>query len=427
MRLLHTSDWHLGRTFHGRSLLADQEEVLTALADIVARESVDVVLIAGDLYDRAVPSVDAVALATRSLRRIRDAGAQIVVSSGNHDSAPRLGAFTDFLAAGGLHLRCDIDALDRPVILEDEHGEVAIYGVPYLDPDVSRQVLGVPDAIGHAGVLGVAMDRVRADLAARPCRSVVLAHAFVVGGASSESERSIDAGDSRAGAPPAMMEGPVPDPTDVPGLVGFKRGTVGSVPGSVFDGPDYVALGHLHRRQRLSDRIRYSGSPLPYSFSESGQRKGALLVELDQHGLAGVTPVDLPVVRELAVLRGRLAEVLAMADRYREHYVAVELTDEERPVDAMRTLQRRLPYAVRYDWCPPHQDGPGPDYHVARRGLPDIELVDTFMADCCGTPLTAEQRTLVIDALTASAAVESAATAPATPRRSTAAASESAA
>jgi DNA repair protein SbcD/Mre11 len=426
MRLLHTSDWHLGRTFHGCSLLADQEEVLTALADIVARESVDVVLIAGDLYDRAVPSVDAVALATRSLRRIRDAGAQIVVSSGNHDSAPRLGAFTDFLAAGGLHLRCAIDVLDRPVILHDEHGEVAIYGVPYLDPDVSRQVLGVPDAVGHAGVLGVAMDLVRADLAARPGRSVVLAHAFVVGGAPSESERSIDAGDSRAGAAPAV-EAPIPDPTDVPGLVGFKRGTVGSVPGSVFDGPDYVALGHLHRRQRLSERIRYSGSPLPYSFSESGQQKGAWLVELDEHGLADVTLVDLPTVRELAVLRGRLAEVLAMADWYREHYVAVELTDEERPVDAMRTLQRRLPYVVRYDWCPPQQHASGPDYHVARRGLPDIELVDTFMSDCCGTPLTSEQRTLVLEALTASAAVESAATAPPTPRRSTSAASESAA
>ena len=142
MRLMHTSDWHLGRTFHGQSLLADQESVLGALADLAVAHAVDVVLISGDLYDRAVPSPEAVQCATRILGRIRAAGISIVAISGNHDSAPRLGAFADFLAAGGLHLRTAAARAGEPVLLADAHGPVALYPVPYLEPDLVRGTLG---------------------------------------------------------------------------------------------------------------------------------------------------------------------------------------------------------------------------------------------------------------------------------------------
>lgn len=161
MRLLHTSDWHVGRTFHGTDLLADQDAVLRHLAELVEQLSVDVVLVAGDVYDRAVPSAEAVRVATAALRRLREAGAQLVITSGNHDSAARLGAFADFAEAGGLHLRTTVDAIDRPVLLEDEHGPVALYGIPYLEPDPARHALGVPEAKGHTGVLTEAMRRVK--------------------------------------------------------------------------------------------------------------------------------------------------------------------------------------------------------------------------------------------------------------------------
>ena len=195
MRLLHTSDWHIGRSLHGTDLLAEQEQVLGGLADVVAAETVDVVLVAGDVYDRAVPSADATAVLSRVVARLRRAGAAVVLTPGNHDSARRLGTFSELLAAGGLHVRAETPRLDEPVLLADEHGDVAIYGLPYLEPEVARFELGLPEARSHEAVLAEAMDRVRADLFLRPgTRSVVLAHAFVGGGQPSESERDISVG-----------------------------------------------------------------------------------------------------------------------------------------------------------------------------------------------------------------------------------------
>lgn len=269
MRVLHTSDWHVGRTFHGRDLLRDQEAVLGGLADLVSDERVDVVVVSGDLYDRAVPSGEAVETCVRVLSRLRAAGAEIVVTPGNHDSAARVGAFADFASAGGLHLRTRISRLHEPVLIDDEHGPVAFYGIPYLEPDPARHALEASadvagaaarvEARTHAAVLTEAMNRIRADISPRgeQVRSVVLAHAFVTGGDSSDSERSI------------------------------AVGGVEDVPGSVFGGVDYVALGHLHGPQRLDEHLRYSGSPLAYSFSEAAHRKSVWLLELD----AGDCPV----------------------------------------------------------------------------------------------------------------------------------------
>ncbi|WP_127782202.1 exonuclease SbcCD subunit D [Rhodococcus sp. X156] len=366
MRILHTSDWHVGRTFHGVDLLADQEQVLAALADQVADQRVDVVLLAGDVYDRAVPSAEAVAVCTRALERIRDAGAVIIATSGNHDSAPRLGAAASFAAAGGLHLRTRVAELDTPVLCTDEHGPVAFYGLPFLEPDTARHALAEPAARSHAAVLEVAMDRVRADLAQRPgTRSVVLAHAFVVGGESTGSERSI------------------------------SMGGVETVPASVFDGVDYVALGHLHSPQTLTERVRYSGSPLPYSFGERDHRKATWLVELDATGLGAVQRLDLPVVHGLSQLQGTLPELLndpahAAAE---EHYVSAVLTDEVRPLDAMRQLQKRFPRAVHLEWCRPGGQ-PAMRYAERVRGRSDADVAHSFLTDVRAAPAAAEAHLL---------------------------------
>ncbi|MBM9469536.1 exonuclease SbcCD subunit D [Nakamurella leprariae] len=373
MRLLHTSDWHVGRTFHGRPLLADQASVLGGLADTVRTHGVDAVLISGDLYDRAIPSPEAVQTVTRALEDIRAAGAVIVATSGNHDSATRLGAFGGFLAAGGLHLRTSPTRVAEPVLLHDADGPVACYPVPYLEPEIARSAWGLDGPASHQAVLARATDDIRADLAARPAgtRSVVMAHAFVTGGSAAGSERSI------------------------------AVGGVESVSADVFEGFDYVALGHLHGRQTVRERIRYSGSPLPYSFSERSHRKSAWLVDLDADGAMRAEAIDLPVARPLASVRGRLDDILVAHADLADHYLEVELTDPVRPVDPMRQLQRRFPYAVKLSWQPEQDDPRSLRDRAPASGAmsADDELIDDFLSECRGSRASRHERFLIDGAL----------------------------
>ncbi|MFD7655175.1 exonuclease SbcCD subunit D [Actinosynnema sp. NPDC059797] len=376
MRFLHTSDWHVGRTFHGRDLLREQEAVLGGLADLVSDERVDVVVVAGDLFDRAVPNAEAVAVCSRVLKRIRAAGARIVVTPGNHDSATRLGFLGAFAEAGGLHLRTRVAELHEPVLFTDEHGPVAVYGIPFLEPETARHALGVPDAKGHAGVLAEAMRRVREDLARRAgARSVVLAHAFVTGGEPCESERTI------------------------------AVGGVQDVSGSVFAGVDYAALGHLHGQQTLADHLRYSGSPVAYSFSEARHDKLVWLVELDAGGLAGVERRGLPVPRPLATLGGELEELLAAAEHeaVADHFLSVTLTDRVRPLDALRRLQARFPHAVHVEWRP--AEGRAGDLRFAERvrGRTDEEVACCFVEDVRGDRPGERELALLREAFAAAA------------------------
>jgi exonuclease SbcD len=381
MRLLHTSDWHVGRSLHGTDLLAEQEAVLSGLAALVTAESVDVVVVAGDVYDRAVPSADATGVLDRVVGRILKAGAAVVMTPGNHDSARRLGTFSGLLSAAGLHVRASTRSLDEPVILSDGHGDVAIYGLPFLEPEVARHELGLSEERSHEAVLTAAMDRVRADLFLRPrTRSVVLAHAFVGGGMASESERDICVGG------------------------------VDLVPASVFDGVDYVALGHLHRPQTLSPRMRYSGSPMPYSFGEAGHDKLVWLVDLDAGGLAEVRPVPLPVPRPLTVLVGELADLLADPSHahFEDHFVSAKLTDEVRPADPMRRLQARFPHCVHLEWTGTATVADGRSYQERLRGRSDLDVAGEFVTHVRGVPASAAERDLLARALGAADRLEAA-------------------
>lgn len=372
MRVLHTSDWHVGRTFHGVDLLADQTAALAGIAALVAELSVDVVVVPGDVYDRSIPSSDAVVVCNKGFEAIRAAGAQIVVTSGNHDSPARLGAGAAFAAAGGLHLLTSVADVDRPVLLDDEHGQVAFYGIPYLEPEITRMELDVPQARSHADILDAAMGRIRADIERRAAsRTVVLAHAFVVGGAATGSERSI------------------------------SIGGVETVPLAAFDGIDYVALGHLHSPQKLSESVRYSGSPLPYSFGERSHRKAVLVVDLDESGLRNVERHDLPAVRGLALITGTMDELLGELQyaAAEDDYVSAVLTDDVRPLDAMRRLQTRFRHAVHVEWSRP-QGNPELCYRQRVRGRSDIEVAHSFLTDVRDEP-NADELTWVERALAA--------------------------
>ncbi|MFH9226208.1 exonuclease SbcCD subunit D [Streptomyces lydicus] len=353
MRFLHTSDWHLGRSFHRVNLLTAQRTFLDHLVETVRAREVDAVLVAGDVYDRAVPPLAAVELFDEALHRLAELGVPTVMISGNHDSARRLGVGAGLMERAGIHLRTDPAGCGTPVLLSDAHGPVALYGLPYLEPAMVRDTLGAQRA-DHAAVLGAAMDRVRADLAERPAgtRSVVLAHAFVTGGTASDSERDITVGG------------------------------VASVPAGVFDGVDYAALGHLHGCQTLTERVRYSGSPLAYSFSEADHRKTSWLVELDGTGAVHAERVDAPVPRALARIRGPLERLLddpALA-RYEESWVEATLTDAARPHEPMARLVKRYPHILSLVFDP--DEGPArslASYAQRLRGRSDQEIAEDFV------------------------------------------------
>ncbi|BCK66553.1 nuclease SbcCD subunit D [Streptomyces libani subsp. rufus] len=353
MRFLHTSDWHLGRSFHRVNLLSAQRAFLDHLVETVRAREIDAVLVAGDVYDRAVPPLAAVELFDDALHRLAGLGVPTVMISGNHDSARRLGVGSGLMERAGMHLRTDPADCGTPVVLADAHGPVALYGLPYLEPAMVRDTLGARRA-DHAEVLGAAMERVRADLAGRPAgtRSVVLAHAFVTGGAVSDSERDITVGG------------------------------VASVPVGVFDGVDYVALGHLHGCQTLTERVRYSGSPLAYSFSEAEHRKSSWIVDLDADGTVHAERVDCPVPRPLARIRGRLEQLLEDPGpaRHEDSWVEATLTDTARPHEPMARLVKRFPHLVSLVFDP--DDGPTrslASYAQRLRGRSDQEIAEDFV------------------------------------------------
>jgi DNA repair protein SbcD/Mre11 len=387
--LLHTSDWHLGRSLHRVDLREAQVAFLDHLVEVVRREKVDVVLVAGDVYDRAIPPLEAVDACADALWRLRAAGARVVVTSGNHDSARRLGFGSRLVDAAGVHIRTSAAEVAAPIVVEDRHGSVGIYALPYLEPEAARWELptapdgeaGVP-ARDHAAVLDRAMHCVHADRRDRRLsRAVVLAHAWVTGGAVSDSERDI------------------------------AVGGVGSVPAHLFDGVDYAALGHLHGAQALQEGLRYSGSPLPYSFSEANHRKGSWLVELDAAGLHRVEKVDAPVHRRLSTARGTLDELL----RSPEHagaeadFLSVVLTDPARPEDAMNRLRRRFPHVLVLDWQPEGGVEDDRTYRARVRGRSDLEVVEGFVAHVRRTEASEPERELLASALTDGARVEAAA------------------
>lgn len=403
MRLLHTSDWHLGRSLHGADLGEAHAAWVDHVVDTVEREHVDVVLVAGDVFDRAIAPLSAVRAWDRAVERVAAAGAALVVSSGNHDSAVRLAAHAGLLRGAGLHVRGDLTGLTDPVVLHDEHGPVAFYPVPFLEPTTQAGVVARLAAPGldpvaevprtQAGVVGRACQVAAAHARAHAYdRTVVLAHTWAAG------IRREDLSDSERDIGSASPQG-------CPADAATRVGTLDRVPVTAFEDFSYAALGHLHGRSTLREGVRYSGSPLAFSFSERRHRKGGWLVELDGAGLAEVRWDDAPVHRALTELRGTLAELLgdpahAAAE---QHWVKAVLTDPVRPADAMRRLQTRFPHAVALELRPAGA-GPGQvsGYGARLAEAPDDTAVAAgFVEHVRGAPVSAAERDVLARAFRA--------------------------
>lgn len=343
MRILHTSDWHFGRTLHGVDLTPAIDLFCQWLVDFVRSERIDVVLISGDVYDRSIPSTQAVRQLQQVLTALAD-DAAVILTSGNHDSATRLG-FAAGLMRSEVHFVTSLDSVGQAVEVSSRDGQrLLVYPLPYLEPELSRHYLSQQlaeasrssdgeeslVARSHQAVMDAAMKLVTQDLEKRrrlgdEAVALAMVHAFITGGTASDSERRIEIGG---------VEDVAASTFDLP----------------VEHGLDYVAAGHLHRPQNISGAevpIRYSGSPVAYSFSEAGSRKSVTVIEIQDGTLLEPRFVELPIFRELAVLRGSLEELLSEEYAHlRDCFVSITVTDAQRPARLKERIRNVFPHLV---------------------------------------------------------------------------------
>lgn len=391
MKILHTSDWHIGRTFHGADLHAHQGAFIDHLCQIVDEHAVDAVLVSGDVYDRAVPSVASVRLLADALERLSKRTC-VIITPGNHDSSVRLG-FAAELMTERLRILADVESIAKPVRLTGAGGadntDVIVYGIPYLDPDAVRGQLtddsGTVPARSHEAVLSAAMDIVRDDLSRRPAGTVaiVMAHAFVSGGHGSDSERDI------------------------------RVGGVDVAPAGVFHGVDYVALGHLHSPQRISPHtgphtgpqqvntegphIRYSGSPLAYSFSEEDRPKSTTLLTVDVRGI-NTELIPAPMPYRLATITAPMAELMDRFDDFRDAWLRVRVTDPRFPDAMYARVKERFPHAMDIRHAPPVEIDSSATPHIVPEADP-VDVGTDFIEYVTGTHATGTETRLLADAV----------------------------
>lgn len=321
MKFLHLADLHLGKRVNGFSMLEDQAHILRQILAILDDEQPDGVLIAGDVYDKSVPSVEAVGLLDSFLTELRARGVPVLLISGNHDSPERLAFGGRVMDSCGIHISPVYDGALAPVTLHDEFGPVHVWLLPFVKPAHVRRWFPDADIESYTDAVAEAVAHMDIDTAAR---NVLVTHQFVTGGTRSGSEE-------------------------------LSVGGTDNVDSGVFAPFDYVALGHLHGAQHIGrETIRYAGSPLKYSFSEARQHKSVTVVTLGEKGDVQVRTVALTPLRELREIRGSYDELTARSfyehTTYRSDYLHLILTDEQDVFDAMSRLRTIYPYLMTLDY-----------------------------------------------------------------------------
>ncbi len=310
MKFIHLSDLHLGKRVNEYSMLEDQQYILTKIINIIDEEQPEAVILAGDIYDKPVPPAEAVELFDDFLYSLAGRKLQVFVISGNHDSPERLAFGNRLIDASGIHLSPVYNGEVRPVLLQDEHGTVEVYMLPFIKPAHVRRFYPDEEIKSYTDALRTAIAHMNVDPSAR---NVLVTHQFVTGASRSESEE-------------------------------VSVGGSDNVDASVFEPFDYTALGHIHGPQNIgSEKIRYCGTPLKYSFSEAGHRKSVTVVEMKEKGNMTVRTVPLIPKRDLVELKGSYEEVTRKSfyegTGYQEDYTHITLTDEEDIPNAMSRLQ----------------------------------------------------------------------------------------
>ena len=321
MKFLHLADLHLGKRVNGFSMLEDQAHILRQILAILDDEQPDGVLIAGDVYDKSVPSVEAVELLDDFLTELRARGVPVLLISGNHDSPERLAFGGRVMDSCGIHISPVYDGALAPVTLQDAFGPMHVWLLPFVKPAHVRRWFPDADIESYTDAMAEAIAHMDIDTAAR---NVLVTHQFVTGGTRSGSEE-------------------------------LSVGGTDNVDSGVFAPFDYVALGHLHGAQHIGrETIRYAGSPLKYSFSEARQHKSVTVVTLDEKGDVQVRTVALTPLRELREIRGSYDELTARSfyehTTYRSDYLHLILTDEQDVFDAMSRLRTIYPYLMTLDY-----------------------------------------------------------------------------
>ena len=364
MKLIHLSDLHLGKRVNEFSMIDDQRHVLDQILRVIDAERPDAVLIAGDVYDKPVPTAEAVALLDWFLVELSGRELQVFVISGNHDSAERMAFGGRLMEQSGVHLAPVYDGTVARWTLTDEHGLVHLYLLPFVKPVHVRRCFPEREIETYTDAVAAAVEAMDVDPAAR---NVLVTHQFVTGAARCESEE-------------------------------VSVGGSDNVDASVFDGFDYVALGHLHGPQTVGrETVRYCGTPLKYSFSEVHHKKSVTVVELGEKGTVTVRTVPLTPRRDLVELRGAYEEVTRRdfyeGNGYQDSYVHITLTDEEDVPDALGKLRLIYPYLMKldYDNQRTHAAGVGDEGGDLQRKSP-MELLEEFYAMQNGQPMGQEQR-----------------------------------
>ena len=373
MRLLHTADLHLGRQFMGLALDEDHEAVLGQIVETLVAEAVDVLVIAGDVFDRASPPNSAIRQFNRFLKRVADeTAAAVVMISGNHDSGDRIEAMSVFSTAARVLVRGIAERVEAPLVLEDAQGKVAFSALAFSYEYAARALFGDESISTPADVIGAQIAAARAQVP-EGARWVVVAHAFVAGGAVGEAERALT-----------------------------RVGGIETVPAEVFAGADYVALGHLHKPQEVGARhIRYSGAPLAFGFDEAGQEKSMTIVDLHAQG-CDIRTVPFRPLRQVRSLTGSFAELLAGTPS--EDFIQAILSDETPLIDPMKRLRAVYPNACHLAYARQARAPETRALGAGRAAIPPIDMIGDFLAAMRGRAPDAAELALAADRLHAAEA-----------------------
>lgn len=313
MRFLHTADLHLGKQMNDLSLIDDQQFILDQIVQIAAEERVDAVLVAGDVYQRTSPQAEAMALFDGFVSRLAQNGQKVFVISGNHDSALRISYFSSLVKGSGVYVTETFQGKLQHVTLKDRDGDITVWMLPFLRPAQAKRAFPEEKIAACQDAVQAVLRNADIDYSKR---NVLLCHQFILGCEVCESEE-------------------------------MNIGTLDHIDGAVFDGFDYVALGHIHRPQRvLRDTLRYAGSPLKYSFSEVSHKKSVTIVDMQEKGEVLVRTVPLHPLHDVRLIEGSLDDIKNMP--YSEDYVWITIHDELPPPDAKVTLSVNFPNMMKF-------------------------------------------------------------------------------